>query len=51
MLQDQQTAVNETTGGQCLFLKWKLAVGGEMYLLLLHGVEAGDLPGLPCSAT
>lgn len=44
------TAANETTGHQCLFLKWKLAVGGEMYFLLLRNVEAKDLPGLLCSA-
>lgn len=43
------TAVNETTGHQCLFLKWKLAVGGEVCFLLLHNVEARDLPGLLCS--
>lgn len=42
-------AVNETTGHQCLILKWKLAVGEEMYFWLLHNVEARDLPGLLCS--
>lgn len=40
------TAVNETPGHQCLFLKWKLAAGGEVYFLFLHNVEARDLSGL-----
>lgn len=44
------TAVNESTGHQCLFLKWKLSVGEEMYFLLLHDVEARDQPGLLSSA-
>lgn len=44
------TAVNETAGHQCLFLKWKLAVGGEIRFLLLHNVEARDLLRLLCFA-
>lgn len=45
-----KTAVNESTGHQCLVLKWKLAVRGVMYFMLLHNVEARELAGLLCAA-
>lgn len=45
-----KTAVNESTGRQCLVLKWKLAVLGVMYFMLLHSVEARELAGLLCAA-
>lgn len=45
-----KTAVNGSTGHQCLVLKWKLAVQREIYFMLLHNVEVWELAGLLCAA-
>lgn len=45
-----KTAVSESTGHQCLVLKWKLAVWQEMYFMLFHSVEASELAGLLCAS-